>query len=158
MRIFGYSWHTDLRILVVRVLHIVRESTLKMSYLGCFWFSFCQGYMVSKRWLYSAGVTALHMFLGHYSTRDWVAHILDTSNFCVRKTLFPVHNMNLHTVRSLSINSWFQVQCTHSFKEHRNPLQRSRHSSAHSLRWSSKLRFMWVMRDFADSWVTEQNL
>ena len=33
MRIFGYSWPTDMRILVGRVLHIGTESTLKMSYL-----------------------------------------------------------------------------------------------------------------------------
>ena len=32
------------------------------------------------------------MIHGHYITRDGVVHILDKSGFCVRKTLFPVHN------------------------------------------------------------------
>ena len=41
---------------------------------------------------HSAGRTAVHMFLGHYSTRGRVVHILDWSDFCVRKTVFPVHN------------------------------------------------------------------
>ena len=31
-----------------------------------------------------------------------------------------------------------------------------RHSSAHSRSWTSKLRYLWIMRDFASSWVTEQ--
>ena len=89
---FGYSFLTEMRILVGQVLHTGGEIGLKMSYIRCFWFSFCQGYMVSKRRHYSVGGNALHLFLGHYSTRDWVVHILDKSSFCVRKTLFPVHN------------------------------------------------------------------
>ena len=68
IRNFGYSWLTDMRILVGRVLHTGTEITLKMSYSDCFWFSFCQGYMVKKRRHYSAEGAALHMFHGHYST------------------------------------------------------------------------------------------
>ena len=104
---FKKSWLTELRILVGRVMHTGTQITLKMSYIGCFLFSFCQGYMLNKRRHSRAGGTAVHMFHGHYSTRDWVVHILCNSNVCVRKTLFPVHNMNFHTVRSLSIPSCF---------------------------------------------------
>ena len=89
---FRYSWLTEMRILVGRVLHTGTEITLKMWYLGCFWLSFCQGYLVNKRRHYSTGGIALHMFHGHYRTLDWVLLILDKSNFCVRKSLFPVHN------------------------------------------------------------------
>ena len=81
----GFSWHTDIQILVAPVLHTRTEITLKMSYICCFWFSLCQGYMVNKRRHYNAEGTPLHMFHGHYSTRDWVEHILDKSNFCVNK-------------------------------------------------------------------------
>ena len=92
MRNFGYSWLTEMRILVGRVLHTVTDIALKMSNLGIFLFSFCQGYMVNKTRHYSATGTALHMFHGHWSTRDWVVQLLDKSNSCVRKTFFPVHN------------------------------------------------------------------
>ena len=57
-----------------------------------FLFSFRQGCMVNKWRHQSAGVTALHMIHGHYSTRDRVVHILDKSEFFVWKTLFPLHN------------------------------------------------------------------
>ena len=40
---FGYSWLKHMQILVGRVLHRGTEGTLRMSYSGCFWFSFCQG-------------------------------------------------------------------------------------------------------------------
>ena len=63
MRNFEYNWltemrffngrvvhtSTEIRFLVGRLLHTDTESILKMSYLGCFRFSFCQGYMVNKR-------------------------------------------------------------------------------------------------------------
>ena len=74
--------------LVGQVLHRGTESTLKMSYLECFSFSFCQRYMVNERRHNSAKITALHMFHVHYSTRERVVHILDNSNFCVRKSFF----------------------------------------------------------------------
>ena len=54
-----------MRILVGRVLHTGTEITLTVSYLGCFLFSFCQGYVTNKRRHYSAGGTALHMFHLH---------------------------------------------------------------------------------------------
>ena len=40
MRNFGYSLPTHMQILVGRVLHTSTESTLKISYLGCFCFFF----------------------------------------------------------------------------------------------------------------------
>ena len=40
LRNFGCSWLTDMRILFGRALHTGAESTLKMSYLGCFSFLF----------------------------------------------------------------------------------------------------------------------
>ena len=83
MRNFGYSWLRHMQILVGRVLHTGTESTLKMSYLGCFGFSFCQGYMVNKKWHYSAGGIALQLLYKPYTTRDWVMHILDSWTFCV---------------------------------------------------------------------------
>ena len=67
----------------------------KMSYFSFFLFvcfSFCHWCISNKRRLYSTGVTDLHMFHGRYSTREWVVHIQDKSDFCVRKTFFPVHN------------------------------------------------------------------
>ena len=91
MRNFGFL---IMRILVGRTLHRSKESSLKMSYLGCFIFSFCQAYMMNEIRHYNAGRTALNMFHGQYSTQDQVEHILDNSYFCVRRTLFPVHNMN----------------------------------------------------------------
>ena len=84
IRYSGYSCLTDMRILVLRVLNTGSQSTLKRSYLGCFWFSSSQGYIVNKRRHYRAGGTALHMLHGQYCTRYWVVHILDNSNFCVR--------------------------------------------------------------------------
>ena len=47
--------------------------------------------MVIKRRHYSAGGITLHMFHGLYSTQDRVLHILDKSNFCVNKSLFPIY-------------------------------------------------------------------
>ena len=35
-------------------------------------------------------------------------------------------------------------------------LLNSRHSSAHSWRWSWELRYLYIFRDFAYSWITEQ--
>ena len=72
MRNYGFSWLTDMRVLVGRLLHIGAKSTLKMSYLGCFWFSFCQLHMLNKRRHNSAGWTSMHMFHGH--TRRSCAH------------------------------------------------------------------------------------
>ena len=91
----GYSFLAEMWILVGKIVYTGREITLKMSYLRCFWFSFCQGYMVNKRRHYSVGGSALHLLYGHYSSREWVVHILDKSISCVRKTL------NLGTVPSL---------------------------------------------------------
>ena len=88
---FGDSFLTEMRILVREVLHTGGEITLKMSYLRCSGFSFCQGYMSNKGRHYSVGDNALHMFHRHYRKGDWVMHILDKSNFCGRKTLFPLH-------------------------------------------------------------------
>ena len=92
MRIFGYSVLTNMRIFFGRVLHRGTEISLKMWYLGCFWFSFCHWYKVIKRRYYGAQGIALHMFHGHYCTLDWLVHILDKSNFPVIKSLFPVRN------------------------------------------------------------------
>ena len=84
MRNFGY-----MRILTGWVMNTGTDIALKMSYLWCFWFSFCQGYIVNKTRHYSAEGTPLHMFHRHYSTGDWVLHIVDNLNFCVS---FFVHN------------------------------------------------------------------
>ena len=70
MRNFEYSWHMQMQILVFRVLETGTESTLKISYLGCFWFSFCEGYKLNKRRHNSAGGIALHLFHKHYIIRD----------------------------------------------------------------------------------------
>ena len=40
-------------------------------------FSFCQVYMVKKRRHYGARKTALNIFHGHWTTRDWIQHTLD---------------------------------------------------------------------------------
>ena len=68
------------------------EIALKMGYFWCFWVSFCQGYMVNKRRYYRPEGNALHMLHGHYRTQHSVVDILHKSNFCVRKSLFPVQN------------------------------------------------------------------
>ena len=75
------------------------------SVFSVFLFSFCEGYIANKRRHYSP----LDMFHGHYSTRDWVVHILIKSNFCVRKTLFPVHN------------AWIWAQFDHSSNNYSAP-------------------------------------
>ena len=62
MRNFGYIWLSEMRIFVGWFLHIGTEITLKISYLWCFLFSFCRGYIWIKRRHYSAGKTFLHMF------------------------------------------------------------------------------------------------
>ena len=108
---------TKMRFLVGRLLHTGTESTLKMSYLGCSRFSFCQGYMVNKRWDCSAGRTAVHMPQRHCSSQGWIVQIQrrqtgnrkQETNFFVRKTLFPVHNAWILAEVS------FHVQCTQSF-------------------------------------------
>ena len=41
---FCYSWFTEMRILVGRVLHTATDITLKMRYLLCFFFSFWKGW------------------------------------------------------------------------------------------------------------------
>ena len=108
---FGYIWFTDMRALVGRVLHTGTEISLKMSYWICFWLSsFRYRYRVNKRRHYCAERTSLNMFHGHYSTRDWVVHILDKSNFCVNKTLFPVQKAWIrarfdHWAASLGVRS-----------------------------------------------------
>ena len=61
----------------------------RFRYLECFWFSFCQGYIVNKTRHYSAEGTPLHMFHRHYGTGDWVLHIVDNLSFYVS---FFVHN------------------------------------------------------------------
>ena len=169
-----------MQILIGRVFHTCTESTLKMSKLGQLCFSFCRGCMVKKRRHHSAGRTAVHMFHEHYSTRDWIVHILGKSYFCAKKALYPVQS------------AWNWVQFDHvaapigfrfSIKEYcaiwrillswcvfilkqcavwlriRAILQCSKHSSAHSgscVSGSWKLRCLCMMRDFSYSWITEQ--
>ena len=89
MRNFEYNCLPDIRILVGRVLHTGTETTLIMSHSRGFSFTFCQVYIVNKRRHYSVGLPALHMFHEpQYSTRDWVVHILNNANYCVRQTWF----------------------------------------------------------------------
>ena len=97
MSSFGYSCLTHMQILVGRVLHTGTESTLRMSYLGSFWFSFHQVYMVNKRRHYCAGGITLLMFHGHYSSGDWVVIILDNLNFCV-SVVCIIHGFELFFV------------------------------------------------------------
>ena len=59
------------------------------------------------------------MFLRHYSTRDWVVHI-HFKLFCQEYFVFWSYCMNLGRFRSHSRLPLFQVQCTQSFKSHRN--------------------------------------
>ena len=119
MRNFEYSWLTEMRILVRRVVQRSTESTLKMSYLRCFRFSFCQRY---KSW--TKGDTTVHYkplctcFMDT-STRDWVVHILDMSNICVGKIFFLVHNAWIWALFDHNSPTWFQVKHSQSFKKTR---------------------------------------
>ena len=113
LRNFSYIWLSELRIFAGRFLHRGTDIRLRMWYFGCFKFSFYQIYMVKKGRHNSAGGTALHMVHG---TRDWAEHILDKSSFCIKKTLLPVHNAWIWAQFDHSSLSWWQVQCTQSFK------------------------------------------
>ena len=112
LRNFWCSSLMDMQVLVGRVLHTGIESSLKMSYLGCFWFSFYQGHMVSKRRQYSA----LHVFHVHYTTRDWVVHILDwimldNDNFLSRKLCFLciMYKFGHSSVKAAPLGVWSSV-------------------------------------------------
>ena len=88
MRNFGYSWLTDMRIFFGRVLDTGTENTLKMSYIGCFSFSFCQLYMVKKRRHYSGEGPVLRMFHGLLQyTRQlctfWTIQIIVSGKLCL---------------------------------------------------------------------------
>ena len=94
LRNFGYSWLTEMRILVGRILHTGAEITLKIWYVGCHWFSFCQGYMVNKRRHYSAGGIRV----------DTTVHQTDLCTFWTSQTLFLVQN---------AWNAWIWEQFNH---------------------------------------------
>ena len=151
--VISYSWLTEMQILVGRVLETDMESTLKMSYLGCFWFSFCQVYMVNKRRHYGAGRYALHMFHGNYST-VWTIQTFASGNrsFCVHNESQFDHiavplgfRSSVHRALNNTATLQFFVfccpiaySCGSSLLHDRlkAAIQCSRHSSAHSGRWS----------------------
>ena len=147
VRNFGDNWHTEMGFLVLRIMYTSTETALKISYLGCFSFLFCQVYMVNKWWHYNAGRTALHMFHGHYSPRDWVVHIIDKSNICVRKT-FNVHN------------AWILAQFDHlassgvMFSVHR--ALNNTETELLGLCFAFLMCIHNTMRDVAYSWITSQ--
>ena len=95
-----HNFHTEMRIYVAQVVHPSLEGTLKMSYLRYFRFSFCHGYMVNKRWHYSAGWTGVHMFHGHQYTKLSCAHSLQVKFLCQENFLPCSWCMKLGTVRS----------------------------------------------------------
>ena len=80
MRNFAYSRLTEMQI----ILDGLSTQVLK-AHWKCHFGVFLM-FMVKKRRHFSAGKTSLHMFRRH-----WVTHILERSNFCIRKILFSVH-------------------------------------------------------------------
>ena len=104
MRNFGCSWRTKMQILVGRLLHKGTEIILKMSYLVYFSFLSARDVWLTKGDTMEGGWTALHMIhacmhstvctcMYMYSTRNWVLHILNKSDFLSGKLcfLFIVH-------------------------------------------------------------------
>ena len=145
--------------------------------LRCFWLSFCHGYMVKKRRHNSGRGAALHMFLGHYSTRDRLVHILDNSYFCVNRTLFPVHNAwictqfdhlashhgfrsSLHRTLNNTETMLFFVcfpflMCTHtdSMSTHQKVHRRPHSGRCTSGSWT--FRYLWITCEFGHNSITE---
>ena len=104
MRNFKHSLLTEMRILIGHVVHRGRKITRKMSYLRYIWFSFCKGYLVKTRRHYRAGLTALHIFHGDYSTLVLGVHIHHKWNFC-QENLLPVWGQFDHLAAPLGFRS-----------------------------------------------------